>query len=634
MSSRSQRPLRRRISRRTGVLLACLTVAIATAVLPTTPAQAADGPFTIDGTVPGADGAIMLTDPAGSNKELGPKNGSPTKIGVIHNAATPMLELTNPNGQVDLNTAWLKTQREAGKDWLYFAWKRDSNTGSGFISFEFMTNPVPATCNYAAPNTLAATCNPWKNRQAGDFLILWDQQGSGTDLYKRVWSGTAPNLVLGPPVLLTAAQSQAQYSADGFRGEAAINLTDAVFGGSTACVSFANVIPSTVTGNSDSADYKDTILQTVPPITNCAATIVTTPKTGAGADIPVGGLSIGTGVAAVKDEATISLQGGTAAATGSINFFLCKLDVGTCSSGGTPVGATSIAGGNFPRTVSSPTAYVTSVGRYCWRAEWPGDVGNAIPEAKDSAATECFTVIPVTPTLTTEAGLDAIAGGTVSDTATLSGTATQPANPVINLTGVAGPAAGGTITFTLHESGANGCGDDVYTSTPVTVAGDDDYDTPNPQYAPDSVGTYHWVASYSGSSPNTLGTNHNTTCTDEAEEVDVLDVPSTLETAQSWVPNDSVTLTADAGGNMTGTVSFTLYASADCTGEEVFDEDIQINDPSGVTVSTSNDDAVPAGSYSWQVSYVSTNDAQRDIPASCEETSVLTVDDGDPVSSP
>ncbi len=99
--------------------------------------------------------------------------------------------------------------------------------------------------------------------------------------------------------------SEAAYSADGFRGEAAVDLTATIFGGSTACLSFANTIPSTVTGNSDTADYKDTILETAPPITNCESTTVTTPEDGAGADIPAGGLSIGTGVVAVKDSAVV-----------------------------------------------------------------------------------------------------------------------------------------------------------------------------------------------------------------------------------------------------------------------------------------------------------------------------------------
>jgi hypothetical protein len=213
----------------------------------------------------------------------------------------PTLGLTNPNAQVDLRRAWLDTKRDPAApnhDWLYFAWERDSNSGSGFIAYEFMKNAAPAGCAYdtATDAQLTANCNPWANRTSGDFMILWDQQGGSKDLYLRTWSGTAPNLTLGAPTLLNSSVSEAQYSADGFRGEAAVDLTATIFGGSTACKTFANTIPSTVTGNSDTADYKDTILATTPPITNCTSTTVTAPKTGAGGSIPAGGLSIGTGV--------------------------------------------------------------------------------------------------------------------------------------------------------------------------------------------------------------------------------------------------------------------------------------------------------------------------------------------------
>ena len=56
----------------------------------------------------------------------------------------------------------------------------------------------------------------------------------------------------------------------------------------------------------------------------------------------------------------------------------------------------------------------------------------------------------MTPTLSTTAGADVNLGQAVTDSATLGGTATQPANPVINLTGTGGAAAGGTITFKLY----------------------------------------------------------------------------------------------------------------------------------------------------------------------------------------
>lgn len=601
-----------------------------------TPARAASGPFLIDGNVPDP-GTTALTDPNGSVKELGPVNSSATKIAVIQDAATPMLGLTNPNAQVDLNHAWLQLTRQAGKDWLYFGWQRDSASGSGFIAFEFMANAAPAACDYSrATADLIASCNPWKNRQAGDFMILWDQQGGSTALYKRVWSGTPGHLTLGSPVALTSAVSAAAFSSDGFRGEAAVNLTDAIYGGTTGCVSLANVIPSTVTGNSDTADYKDTILQNIPPLSNCSAAVVTTPSDGSGTALPGGTVGIGTGVVAVSDQATISLTGGSATPTGSIDFHLCKVDApGVCSSGGTAVGSTSIAGGSYPKSVTSPTAYVTSVGRYCWRADWAGDAADGIGSASDSATSECFTVTPASPTLSTSAGPDTVLGNAVADTATLSGTATDPASPVINLTGASGPPAGGTITFALYGPSSGSCGALDHTTGAVNVSGDGDYGTPAPQYAPSAAGDYHWVATYSGSTNNT-GLTHNASCGDTGEDVTVTSVAVSLDTAQTWVPNDSATLSAPAGGDLAGTATFTLYPSTDCSGTPVYSTDVAVSGASPQTVSTTNHAAVGAGDYSWKVAYHSTNAAQRDIPGSisCQETSSLTQSNGSTVSSP
>ncbi|CAN7321457.1 hypothetical protein LJR027_001623 [Terrabacter sp. LjRoot27] len=270
--------------RRKGIAaLAGVALALGVSVVVAPMARAADGPWSIDGTVADA-GATLLeppVEPYGNVKELGPKNASTTKIGVIHNASTPMLEKTNPNAQVDLRRAWIGTKRDGanqdGDVWLYFAWERDANSGSGFIAYEFMHKAAPAACAYttASEADLIASCNPWKNREAGDFMILWDQSGGSTTLYKRVWATSGGGLVLGPQVPLTASTSQASFSGDKFKGEAAVNLTAEIFDpNSTSCESFANTIPSTVTGNSDTADYKDTILQQAPPISNCGTLIV------------------------------------------------------------------------------------------------------------------------------------------------------------------------------------------------------------------------------------------------------------------------------------------------------------------------------------------------------------------------
>ncbi len=250
---------------------------------------AAQNPFNINGVVPDT-GTTVTPDPYGSAKELGPKNASTTKVGVINSAPSPMLEFTNPNGQVDLRAVYMDTKKATDGDlWLYFGWQRDANTGSGFIAFEFEQKAVSPSCVYTGsdidqilPQTAGETnlinnCDPWRNRQTGDFMILWDQGGSALNITKRVFT---QGVGFGAPVALGTAVA-AIGSCDGvanslgFCGEAAIDLTKEVFKGVTSCLTFANIIPGTVTGNSDSADYKDTVFATFQPISNCGSVTVT-----------------------------------------------------------------------------------------------------------------------------------------------------------------------------------------------------------------------------------------------------------------------------------------------------------------------------------------------------------------------
>lgn len=205
---------------------------------------------------------------------------------MIHSAVLPMLAFTNPNGQVDLRDIWTQTVKGPdGHVYFYFAWQRDANTGSGFIAYEFQQAALSPACVYtaagidmvlpqsAAETTLINSCNPWQNRQAGDFLILWDQSGASLSITKRVFTLSGGQLVLGPNQPMGSAV--AAISADGFRGEASVDLTTDVFPPDGSCVNFANILPGTVTGNSDTADYKDTVLAAFAPISSCGTVTVT-----------------------------------------------------------------------------------------------------------------------------------------------------------------------------------------------------------------------------------------------------------------------------------------------------------------------------------------------------------------------
>jgi hypothetical protein len=243
-------------------------------------------PYNIDGIVPDENCCFEFQDPVGSIKELGPVNASDTKLGSINSALPAMLEFTNPNSSTDIATIWLETRQDlTGDIWLYFAWERDANSGSSVVSYEFQTAPSDPACDFAAidqtepasaeETTLINSCNPWSNRQADDFMIVWDFGGGATDIILRTYNGTSFDTGVN---LSASGFAVASLNADSSRGEGAINLTDAIFGSLDSCFSVANVIPGTITGNSDQADYKDTVLAdigSVVTISNCGTVNIT-----------------------------------------------------------------------------------------------------------------------------------------------------------------------------------------------------------------------------------------------------------------------------------------------------------------------------------------------------------------------
>jgi len=308
------------MTRRISFLATALLLILGTA----STASAQLGPFDIDGTitdfvnsgettgltVPPCDPpaqpaglapqACKQNDFGGNVQELGPKNSNTTKIGVIHSAALPMLNTTNPNANVDLNAAWIQSAfANVGGSvhlFLYFAWRRDSNNGSGFISLEVQKSRAGGgaglSCKYDDPAFNPDLCNPWAGRQGGDIIFLWDQQGgSNTTIIAAPITGIAPNLNMpdcshsGDCVALNASQAFAVFGTncgEGFEagqcGEMVVDLTAlGVFDPSnpTACEGIGNIIPGTVTGNSNTADYKDVVLAPFPTISTCGTVTVT-----------------------------------------------------------------------------------------------------------------------------------------------------------------------------------------------------------------------------------------------------------------------------------------------------------------------------------------------------------------------
>ncbi|MBW2497383.1 MAG: hypothetical protein JRF61_08945 [Deltaproteobacteria bacterium] len=279
-----------RLQRQTGTRSSSHRFAIAASALAISLLMAltasAQLPYVIDGVVPDANCCTAFEDPFGSVSELGPVNSSTTKLTSISSASSPMLEFTNPNGQTDLATIWLETRSDLNGDlWLYFGWERDAFTGSSVIAYEFQTAPPDPACVYtgidqiepedAAETALIDSCNPWANRQPGDFMIVWDFGGGATDVILRTFDGTQFDTGVN---LSDSGFAVAALNGDTSRGEGAINLTAAIFGEKDSCFDVANVIPGTIGGNSDSADYKDTVLADIQgtlTISNCGTVNIT-----------------------------------------------------------------------------------------------------------------------------------------------------------------------------------------------------------------------------------------------------------------------------------------------------------------------------------------------------------------------
>jgi len=154
---------------------------------------------------------------------------------------------------------------------------------------------------------------------------------------------------------------------------------------------------------------------------------------------------------------------------------------------------------------------------------------------------------PTVPVITTQASPNIfVGGGTISDTATLTG----------------GTAPTGTITFKLYGPNDAACGGAVIFTSTVAVNGNGSYSSAN--YTPTVPGTYRWVASYSGDNANSAAT---TLCTDPTEAVTANPTPTPTATATATATptatpaaqtlNVSTRMRTDTGNNV-GIGGFTI----------------------------------------------------------------------------
>ena len=533
---------------------------------------------------------------------------------------------------------------------LYFGSDRLDNSGDAQQGFWFFQNSIALGSNSVGGGTGFTGVH-----RAGDLLVISDFSNGGTTSTITVYSwdptckkagGTCGDANLRTLATSTNANCASAAVGDTFCGivnptngttapwpytdksgnntylqgefyEGGVNLS--ALGLSNTC--FASVASETRSSTSTTATLKDF---TLGQFAACGSKVTTQSSI-------TGTTSIGAGSVAVSDSATVTVTGVSTWA-GTVQFHL-RGPIGSALEASTDIGG-QVPVSNSTPTVQSTTASVTAAGDYCWSAHFASTT-SGVPNADDNGLNECFTVTPVTPALPTTAGPDVVLGNPVTDTAALSGTSNQPGTPAINPT-TAGAPAGGTITFTLLKDNcttlATGTGTNPQT---VPVSGNGTYGPVS--FTPDAVGTYHWKATYTPATadPNNVGSTFNGDCTDANEDVVVTSVASSLTSQQSFIPNDTSTVTAPAGGPLAGGVKFEVFESSDCTGTAIYTQTVSVSGASPQTVSTTNTTvSTTATNVSWRLTYTSTNPAQRNIPATCLEKTTLTIDNDGTATSP
>jgi hypothetical protein len=208
-------------------------------------------------------------------------------------------------------------------------------------------------------------------------------------------------------------------------------------------------------------------------------------------------------VTIVKASPSIATQ--ASPASGTVGQTLTVGDSATLSGGSNPSGSvsftlyssaactTAVSGVSGIGNISSGTAsYSTSwtpsaPGTFYWLATYAGDANNNAFNTKCGDANEQVTIVKASPAIATTATNASGASTSVSDSATLSG----------------GFNSTGSITFKLYGPSATpGCSTSnlVFTSSAVAVTGNGNYGPVS--FSPTTVGSYYWIASYSGDANN------------------------------------------------------------------------------------------------------------------------------------
>ena len=289
----------------------------------------------------------------------------------------------------------------------------------------------------------------------------------------------------------------------------------------------------------------------------------------------------------VADTARVS---GGSAPTGTVAFTL----YGNASCTGTALftDTESLSGG----TATSAGYTTAATGTDYWVAAYSGDAANN--PVSSGCADEPVTITAASPAITTSAQPSSAAvGSSVADTARVSG----------------GSAPTGTVAFTLYGN-ASCTGTALFTDTESLSGGT----ATSAGYTTAATGTDYWVAAYSGDAANNPVSSG---CADEPVTITAAS-PAITTSAQpsSAAVGSSVADTARVSGGSapTGTVAFTLYGNASCTGTALFTDTESL---SGGTATSAGYTTAATGTDYWVAAY-SGDAANNPVSSGCADEPV------------
>lgn len=381
-------------------------------------------------------------------------------------------------------------------------------------------------------------------------------------------------------------------------------------------------------------------------------TTVTTPQQG-GSDIS-SSVVFGT---SVTDHAVVTAADSSdGPVTGTVTFTLCSpADLAaansgqgetSCVSGGTQIGSavnlTAVSPATSPPSStadSDSSGALNQEGTWCWRAVYTPATGSSYNGSKDDTTGECFTVSKIDTTTVTHPQEDGsnITAATFGDSVTDHAVVTAANSDDGDVTG--------TVTFFVCNpddlAAANmGAGEDscvtggTQVGSPVDLSPTAMADPPSSMADSDAVtanklGKWCFRAVYTPAD----GSPYNGSKDDSTGECFTVGDTAGLTSGQTWIPNDTGTVSSTSGAPLNGTLSIQLYTGDNCgvnsgsaVSGQLYSKTVTAKTTDSISSSNDANGYVVSGdgthTVSWLVHFASSDSNVPSPDDHCETSSV------------